>query len=357
MTPTIAAVVVHYGDPAPTARCLDSLGGIDEVVLVDQPPRRFGDHPRVTRRIETPRNVGFAAACNLAVASTGADFVLLLNNDAWLAPASAGALQPALPRLAPDVAGACLKLLSPDARTIQSAGGLVFTRDGIGFPRGFGEVDRGQYDALREEDIGVPSGAAALYRTRAWREAGGMSEEFFCYCEDGDLGLRMVAGGGRFAWLPEVVALHELSATTGAHSRFKAFHVERNHFLAMVHVAPPGKLVLLPLLTLARIARIMLDAVRGRGAAGGLRNESSLRMLVTTLVRAWVEAAAATGRAWSVRRSLLRRHPRGLHLVGRHLASHRVTLDQFLRSRSLPFADEGRSPGDERETFRAGPRP
>ncbi len=334
MRARLAVVVVHFGEPAPTRRCLDSLDGFDEVVLVDQPPRRFGDHPRVTRRLETPRNVGFAAACNLGVAATDADFVLLLNNDAWLAPRGADALRAALPDLAPDVAGACLKLLSPDARTIQSAAGLVFTRDGIGFPRGFGERDDGQYNDLAEDQVGVPSGAAALYRTTAWREAGGMREEFFCYCEDGDLGLRMIAAGGRFAWLPGVVALHELSASTGAHSRFKAFHVERNHFLAMVHVAPLGTLALLPLLTLTRIARLSLDALGGRGAAGGLRSESSLLDLARTLARAWTEAAAATPRAWSARRDLVRRHPRAIARAARHLASHRIPLETFLRSRS-----------------------
>lgn len=330
----VAAVVVHYGDPTPTRRCLDSLAGFEEVVLVDQPPQRFGEHPGVTRRVETPRNIGFAAACNLAVAGIDADFVLLLNNDAWLAPSSGDRLRGALPGLAPEIAGACLKLLSPDARTIQSAGGLLFTRDGIGFPRGFGEIDRGQYDGLSGEEVGVPSGAAALYRTAAWREAGGMTEEFFCYCEDGDLGLRLVAAGGRFAWLPGVVVLHELSSSSSAHSLFKAFHVERNHFLAMVHVAPLGTLALLPLLTLARITRTTAEAVLGRGAAGGLASEASFGTLATTLARAWKEAAAATRRAWRVRRDLVRRHPQGLQRAGGHLASHRARPHEFARSRA-----------------------
>ena len=57
----VAVIVVHYGDPRPTRCCLDSLGGLDEIILVDQPPERFGDHPRVTTRIETRANVGFAS--------------------------------------------------------------------------------------------------------------------------------------------------------------------------------------------------------------------------------------------------------------------------------------------------------
>lgn len=332
-SPRVAAVIVHYGDPAPTLRCLDSLAGIDEVVLVDQPPRLSGPHPRVTTRVEPGTNVGFAEACNRGVAATDADFVLLLNNDAMLAPGAAAALTAVLPGLAPDMAGACLKLLGMDGVTIQSAGGLWFTRDGIGFPRGFGETDRGQHDRLRDDEIGVPSGAAALYRRAAWIEAGGMAAEFFCYCEDGDLGLAMIAAGHRFAWLPEVRVLHELSSSSGAHSAFKAFHVERNHFAAMVHSAPLSVLVALPLLTLRRIASAAFDALRGRGAGGGLVRSSSPLSLAITLVRAWKEALGMLPAALARRRTLLAARPGATARVGRFLATRRVTLSEFSRSR------------------------
>jgi GT2 family glycosyltransferase len=331
--PRVAAVIVHYGDPAPTRRCLDALDGIDEIVLVDQPPRLHGPHHRVTTRIVAATNLGFAAACNRGVAATDAPFVLLLNNDAVLAPGSAAALTAALPGLGSEVAGACLKLLCMDGLTLQSAGGLWFTRDGIGFPRGFGQADHGQYDGIAAGEVGVPSGAAALYRTCAWREAGGMSEEFFCYCEDGDLGLRMVAAGGHFAWLPGVVVRHELSASSGAHSRFKAFHVERNHFAAMVHSAPLPLVVALPVVTVARIATVALDAARGRGVGAAMTHESSPLSLATTLVRAWVEAARMVPGALARRRTLLREHPQALRRVGDFLASRHVPLSVFARSR------------------------
>jgi len=343
----IAAVVVHYGDPAPTRRCLDSLAGIDEIVLVDQPPRLFGPDPRIHTHIETTTNVGFAAACNLAVAATDAPFVLLINNDAVLTPGSATALNAALnsasngvsngtlPGLAADVAGACLKLLCMDGVTIQSAGGLWFTRDGIGFPHGFGAIDRGQFDELAPEAIGVPSGAAALYRTAAWREVGGMSEEFFCYCEDGDLGLRMIAAGGRFAWLPRVVVHHELSSASGAHSRFKAFHVERNHFATMVHAAPPSLLAALPFHTIARVVCTAVDASRGRGAGAGLINESSPLALASTLWSAWIEAVRMLPGAIARRRALLRDHPEAPRRVGAFLGARRVPLSEFSRSRAI----------------------
>jgi GT2 family glycosyltransferase len=332
--PRLAAIVVHYGDPAPTRRCLDSLSGIDEIVLVDQPPTRFGDHPAVAVRIETPYNVGFAAACNLAVARAGAPFVLLINNDAVLAPEAAPILLAGLDALEPDVAGACLKLLGADGSTFQSAGGLWFTPDGIGFPRAFGEIDRGQYDRLADDEIGVPSGAAALYRTSAWQEVGGMPEEFFCYCEDGDIGLAMIAAGYRFVWLPAVRVLHELSASTTDHSAFKAFHVERNHFAVALRNAPAGSLAALPLFTSIRLLRTLVDALSGRGAGGGLAAESSPATLASALVRAWTGALAMAPKSLARRRELAERFPGGTARVSRFLAKRRVAISDFTRSRS-----------------------
>jgi len=333
-------VIVHFGDPEPTRRCLDSLVGIDEVILVDQPPQLFGEHRLVTTRIEPGANIGFAAACNRGVAATDAPYVLLLNNDAMLAPGSLAALRRALPGLPPDAAGACLKLLCTDDRTIQSAAGLWFTRDGIGFPHGFGETDRGQYDHVPDDQIGVPSGAAALYRTDRWREAGGMDEEFFCYCEDGELGLRMVAAGHRFAWFPEVRVLHELSLASGAHSLFKAYHVERNHFAAMIHTAPMSALAAIPLATLARIARMGLDAVRGNGAATAITAAASPLEVAKTLARAWLDAIRMVPAAVARRRALQDLHPQAVARIRRFLASRRVSLAEFARSRDSGSREE-----------------
>lgn len=331
--------MVHFGNPAATLACLNSLaqsGDFPEVVLVDQPPTRCGRHPVVTRRIETLSNVGFAAACNLGVAAVDSPFVLLLNNDAVLDAAGAPRLLRELAGLPADAAGACLKLLCMDGRTIQSVAGLMFTRDGIGFPRGLGETDRGQYDDVPARKVGVPSGAAAVFRTAAWREAGGMSEEFFCYCEDGDLGLRLIALGYTFASFPDVIVRHALSAGSAAHSTFKAFHVERNHFLAMAHTAPASLLVALPLLTLWRVVRLGVDALRGRGAGAGMSGSASALTLSATLLRAWMGALSMLPAALKRRRALLASSPLATHRVGHYLRTHRASLAEMLRSRDLP---------------------
>ncbi|NBW42964.1 MAG: glycosyltransferase, partial [Sphingobacteriia bacterium] len=91
--PSLGVIVVHFGQPVLTLRCLKNLqnqSGIDlEVVLVDNSPQ--GDAPTfhdLGLRIRTLRcsNQGFAHANNQGLAqlrSAPVEGVLLLNNDAF----------------------------------------------------------------------------------------------------------------------------------------------------------------------------------------------------------------------------------------------------------------------------------
>ena len=111
MTPLVRVVVVTRDGGALLERCLERLAEVDwprerlEVVLVDNAStdgsvaRAVAAHPD-TRVIRSPRNVGYAAGNNLALAELGdVDFVALLNNDAFVEP---GWLQPLVDALEAD---------------------------------------------------------------------------------------------------------------------------------------------------------------------------------------------------------------------------------------------------------------
>ncbi|HEV2059713.1 MAG TPA: glycosyltransferase family 2 protein [Solirubrobacteraceae bacterium] len=67
-----------------------------------------------------------------------------------------------------------------------------------------------------------PSGGAAAYRLSAFLEVGGFDENFFAYCEDVDLAIRLRAAGGTCALAPRARALHAASGTLGYRSLAKA---------------------------------------------------------------------------------------------------------------------------------------
>ena len=220
---TLSAVVVHYGDAPDLERCLASLapppGEELEVVLVESPsevplPAWVGErHPRV-RVLRLEENAGFGAAANRGVAATRGEAVLVLNNDAWLAP---GCLEALAARLAsePRLAWVAPRLFYPDGRPH-----MVWAPDpgvwGEALQRLRNLLERGHE---RHEGrllrllalLGGPgwyTGACALLRRRAFEQVGGFDLGFFLYFEDVDLCRRLRQAGWQLAMEPVARAFH-----------------------------------------------------------------------------------------------------------------------------------------------------
>ena len=215
----ITAIIVNRDGEATLGRCLESLDGPGiEVFLVDNASEdgslslvreRF---PKVNVLLQE-KNLGFAAANNLAAEKATGEALLLLNNDAWLEP---GALELLADRLRsrPDVGLAAPRLEYPD-------GGPQFAWSPVrGF---FGEL----MQILRNPFESQPwahgtlmratarllgplwyTAACVLVRREAWRSIGGFDERFFMYFEDVDLCLRLERAGWRLVQEPKAVARH-----------------------------------------------------------------------------------------------------------------------------------------------------
>ena len=112
-----------------------------------------------------------------------------------------------------------------------------------------------------------PCAAAALYRCSALLKSRGFDEDYFCYVEDVDLGFRMRLAGYSCLYVPQSIAYHVGSGTTGGqHSDFSVYHGHRNLVWTFVKDMP-GVLfwLLLPLHVLLNLVSIVWFAVRGRG--------------------------------------------------------------------------------------------
>ncbi|MFN8094416.1 MAG: glycosyltransferase family 2 protein [Vicinamibacteria bacterium] len=277
--------------------------------------------PRI-RLLRAERNLGFGAANNLAIRTSRAPHVVLLNPDAVAAEGFVRELVRAAeadPRVGM-VAAKVLDRERPD--TIDTAGHLLYP-DGLNRGRGRLEVDRGQYDGDREALF--PSGAAALYRRAMLDEVGSFDETFFLYGEDADLGLRGRLAGWTCAFAPRAVAYHRYSAITGPHSTLKAFFVERNRVLVLVKLFPPGLVLASPAFTLVRLALHGWGALTRRGAAARLAERTSLVHLVRVTLRAYASALGALPHVLRERRGLARRRVLSSREFRRLLARHRLT--------------------------------
>jgi len=71
-----------------------------------------------------------------------------------------------------------------------------------------GNHGRSSQEFVPEGETFAPCAAAALYRTDAFRRAGGFDERFICYYEDVDLAFRLRLCGGRCIQVPDAGVHH-----------------------------------------------------------------------------------------------------------------------------------------------------
>lgn len=218
--------------------------------------------PRVRIVSAGERNIGVAAALNLAVRSARGGLLALLNNDIELDPRWLSEMVAGLGR-DPSAGSASCKLLNYWSRDELDGAGDVFTRDGTAFRRGHGQPDAGQYEC--EEYVFAPTAGAALYRTEVLDAVGSFDESFFAYFEDVDWGLRAQLAGYRCLYVPTAVAYHMGSATTGGERDRFFFRLQRRNLIAVLIKDPPLRFLLrhLPRLLWAQLQLAIQSARAG----------------------------------------------------------------------------------------------
>lgn len=165
-----------------------------------------------TRLVRLDGNRGFAAANNQGIAAADTAYVALLNPDAFPEPDWLAALLAAAGRH-PDVAAFGSRQMMAGRQGVVDGLGDCYSLTGLAWRRGHGR--RLLAADLREREIFAPCAAAALYRRTAVLEVGGFDEDYFCYFEDVDLGLRLRLAGHRARYVPDAVVEHVGGASSG----------------------------------------------------------------------------------------------------------------------------------------------
>jgi GT2 family glycosyltransferase len=223
----VDVVVVAYNSRETLRACVEPLVQLRwaSVTVVDNASpddsaAAVADLPMLT--IRAPQNGGFAHGCNLGIAAGGAEFVLLLNPDARIEPASLRTLVRAL------WADPALGSVGP--RTLDDGGQLHWTQHR--FPRlrfTYGQalglhrvapLARWTGEGIKEpaayERPSMPdwiSGGCVLLRRTALDQVGGLDERFFLYSEETDLFRRLRQRGWRARFEPNATAYHRGSAS------------------------------------------------------------------------------------------------------------------------------------------------
>jgi GT2 family glycosyltransferase len=312
-TPTVSAIIVNWNGGAMLRDAIASLLNQSwqalEVIVVDngstdgsadEAERVFADRIRIIR---TGRNLGFAGGNNVGFAHATGDWMFLLNSDAVCDP---NVVEDLMTFVAdrPDVGQLACRVLQANQPHFFDSVGLLLYPDGVCRSRGWEEKDLGQYD--RPEEVIAPHGCACALRASMLKQIGGFDEDFFCYLEDMDLGVRGQLAGWKCWYVPTARVLHMKSVTAGNYSVFKAFHVERNRIYCLWKWIPRFILILSPLFTLNRYAMQAYAAYTRQGASSKFLKEYSTARLFVLLIQARLAALLKLPRMLGKRRAIQR---------------------------------------------------
>jgi GT2 family glycosyltransferase len=258
---TVSAVVVAHATGPALTRCLESLAGeADEVVVVDNGgggPEIDDARGREAVRVVSPdENVGFAAGANLGAHEATGDVLVFLNPDTVVEPGALQRLEARLADTAIGIAMARLRLL--DQPDLLNSSGTEVHVSGIGWAGGYGEPVA-TLDELR--DVPAPSGAAMAIRAETFQRLGGFAEELFMYLEDVELGWRARLAGFRVVVDPEADVYHEYEY--GRNPR-KSYFLERNRLVFCLTAYSGRQLLLLaPVLLATELGMVGLALKEG----------------------------------------------------------------------------------------------
>ena len=245
-TPDVSVVVVTLNGLPWLERCLESVTGRGETIVVDHGStdgslelvrERFPD----VKVIEEP-NIGMGGGNNTGMRAASAPYFLLLNSDAWVVGDAIDRLL-AFADEHPDAAIVAPRLRNPDGslqRSVRAfptrwrlATEYFLIRKLAPRTRLLNPLYVGGFDHDRVYDADWISGAALLVRRAATEEVGLFDESFFLFSEETDWCYRFRQAGWRVLFYPGAEVVHVGGATHGGrlyrenlrgHLRFFAKH-------------------------------------------------------------------------------------------------------------------------------------
>jgi GT2 family glycosyltransferase len=232
---------------------LRELGPGDELIVSDNAstdgsPELAAELAPSAVIVRNGENLGFGAAANLGAERATGDVLLLLNADVRPQPG----FRDAILRPLADGRGwaAWMPLVTYERGALINTAGGVAHFSGISWAGRSGEPVAGAELGPREVAF-VPGGAVAVLR-REWVREGGFAEEFFMYCEDLDLSLRLRLRGARVGIEPAAVLDHDYEFRK---ARRKWLFLERNRYATVIRTYPaPLLAALAPALLVTELA-------------------------------------------------------------------------------------------------------
>lgn len=277
-------IIVNYKSTHQLLRCLESFAGERaqnrvKVIIQDNSTnngiglieRKF---PEVKIR-HSGRNLGFAAAANIALEESDAPYVTMLNPDTIVLRnffetmlsymennGSVGVAGPAI--LNPDGS------IQGSARSFPNALTGLFGRNSIltklypknRISRANVLTDRSDGGSPREVDW--VSGACMVIRREAIDQVGPLDERFFLYWEDADWCMRMHQKGWKVIYFPEPRVVHYVGVSSSTRVSRSLVDFHKSAFKLFYKYSKGWMRALSPLVTAALVSRLILAFIMNK---------------------------------------------------------------------------------------------
>jgi GT2 family glycosyltransferase len=241
--PKVVVIILNWNGKRNTFECLESLEHLEypncEIIVIDNASTDGSQEflkksfPEIAL-IENERNMGFGGGLNVGIAEAvrcSADYVLCLNNDVVVDKNLLSELVK-VGELSTKIGGLCpIEYYYGEPNKINCAGGEIrFVRDKV---FGHGELDKGQFDKVRETRL--LSGPAMMLKLRALLDVGLFETSYFYGPEDKDIALRLIKRGWKLMFVPNAKLWHKRRGATGGKlTRLNVyFHVRNNLLFAI----------------------------------------------------------------------------------------------------------------------------
>ena len=232
--------------------------------------------------IESPKNLGYAGACNGLLENMDSDIQVLCNMDLEFDPTWAENLLHCFERH-PE-AGSVASLVMEKSGVVNAVG-VRFGADLFAKNEASG-LDISEAD-VREKEVFGCYGAVMSFRKSAAAAAGKMDASFFLFFEETEWYFRHNLAGFKTVFCPEAKVYHERSMTTVRYSPRKLFYSERNRLRTAVRLLPLADVLKLPFQGVVRYLNMAKGGVPGQSGDGKKLSKVSI---CVALAKAWLQA-------------------------------------------------------------------
>jgi len=260
----VSIVILNWNRPKDTVDCLKSVGNLNisgfklQIIVVDNNSKdnsvklikeqlvKIEKKENILGEIvRNKKNLGFAEGNNVGMKHAinhGMDFVLLLNNDTIVDKnlirglietagryPNAGIISPKIYFAKGYEFHKKRYKKSELGKVIWYAGGDFDWDNYYGTNHGVDEVDRGQFDKVKEIDFAT--GACMFITKSAMKHVGLFNKKYYMYLEDVELSIRMKAIGWNVIYTPAGYLWHKVAQSSGIGGGLNDYFTTRNRLL------------------------------------------------------------------------------------------------------------------------------